>query len=129
MPTLSAPPRTELQEALDALPAQIAALFAPQSWPSAEILTLTRAIATDTGIAERCGQKACRRAGKCRARTIGEAGPACGALWPDEEIARLEAQITGLIFFHLLTERRNDEIRGMLAPRQNTGKAGGKYAR
>ncbi|RUM96906.1 hypothetical protein EET67_15320 [Pseudaminobacter arsenicus] len=129
MPTLSAPPRTELQEALDALPAQIAALFAPQPWPSAEILALARAIATETGIAERCGQKACRRAGKCRAKTIGETGPACGTLWPDEEIARLEAQIVGLVFSYVLTERRNFEIRSMLTSHQNAGKAGGKYPR
>jgi hypothetical protein len=115
MPT-SATTRTRLEQALDELPPRIADLFAPHPWPSADILALARIMASEAGIPEKCGRANCRRAGQCRATAIGKAGPACGAHWPDAELARLEAAAEGLVFAHLLAERRAAETRKAIAP-------------
>ncbi|MFU0506732.1 hypothetical protein [Pseudaminobacter sp. NGMCC 1.201702] len=112
----SATLQARLQKVLGELPPRIADLFAPHPWPSADILALARLMATEAGIPEKCGRADCRRAGRCRAAAIGKAGPACGAHWSDAELARLEAAAEGMVFAHLLAERRATEMRKVLAP-------------
>lgn len=103
--------RAALQDAVKALPAQLAELFAPEPWPKIPMLALLRVKANAAGLAARCPQAACRRAGECRAGTIGEKGPPCGALWSSEAIAALEASFVGVAFSHCLAQRRNETIR------------------
>jgi hypothetical protein len=103
-----------------ALPAQLAELFAPEPWPKIPMLALLRVKANAAGLAARCPQAACRRAGECRAGTIGEKGPPCGALWSAEAIAALEASFVGVVFSHCLAQRRNEAIRkAMMAMEEN----------
>lgn len=111
--------RAALQEAAKALPAQLAELFAPEPWPKIPLLALLRIKANAAGLAARCPQAACRRAGECRAGVIGESGPPCGALWSDEAIALLEAGFVGMIFSHCLAQRRNEAVRAALTQMQD----------
>jgi hypothetical protein len=112
--------RAALQDAVKALPAQLAELFAPEPWPKIPMLALLRVKANAAGLAARCPQAACRRAGECRAGTIGEKGPPCGALWSAEAIAALEASFVGVAFSHCLAQRRNEAIRkAMMAMEEN----------
>jgi hypothetical protein len=108
----------EIEKIVGELPAMIAALFAPREWPRNEMLALLHAMATDAGIPEECDDAGCRRGGICRAGTIGEQGPPCGAHWPDALVQRFEAVCEGMALSWILQERRAASAREALVPAQ-----------
>ena len=108
----------EIEKTVGELPGMIAALFAPREWPRNEMLALLHSMATDAGIPEKCEDAACRRSGICRAGTLGEQGPPCGAHWPDALVQRFEGACEGMALSWILEERRADRARNALVPPQ-----------
>ncbi|MEI5680901.1 MULTISPECIES: hypothetical protein [unclassified Mesorhizobium] len=108
----------EIEKTVGELPAMIAALFAPREWPRSEMLALLHSMATDAGIPEKCEDAACRRSGICRAGTLGEQGPPCGAHWPDALVQRFEGACEGMALSWILEERRANRARNALLPPQ-----------
>ncbi|NGN41262.1 hypothetical protein G6N74_09315 [Mesorhizobium sp. CGMCC 1.15528] len=86
--------------------------------PRNEMLALLHSMATDAGIPEKCEDAACRRSGICRAETLGEQGPPCGAHWPDALVQRFEGACEGMALSWILEERRADRARNALVPPQ-----------
>jgi hypothetical protein len=114
------PTTTEQQfpsrEFLEALPPRAAELFAPRPWPADDMLVVLRLIANEGGIPRKCPDPRCRRSRCCQAEDIGEDGPPCGALWPDDEVRRLHGAMEGLGFAWQLAETRSKQIREAILP-------------